>query len=255
MSSSNWNRPRSACGCCPAWTVWLPAMSPPWCPAPARRPRGSCPAIRFSATTAGPSTAGPISASWWKPPERAPPKSSCCAAGRKSPPWSNPCSTKYSGRRLIGIQFNTLSDLDYATRTHPTPWAQVKSHAGSIFRFCARRPRRPPPARPRGAVGGPVLIPIMLWLMAQPASCSPSGSRACSTSTAILNLLLPVPILDGGHVVMNLYEHRRRPPPPWVVNALANVFAAVLFIALFPRPDLPRQRAASAPAPAPLVGG
>ena len=41
------------------------------------------------------------------------------------------------------------------------------------------------------------------------------------------------PLLDGGHIVLNLWEGvARRPAPPRLVNALANAFA-VLFIALF----------------------
>ncbi len=138
-----------------------------------------------------------------------------------------------SGRRLIGIQFNTLSDLDYATRTHPTPWAQVKSHAGSIFRFLGALTTPATSGAAAGAVGGPVLILIMLWLMVKSSFVLAIWfTGLLNVNLAILNLL-PVPILDGGHVVMNLYEWIvRRPPPPRLVNALANVFA-VLFIALF----------------------
>ncbi|MDD3441561.1 MAG: site-2 protease family protein [Kiritimatiellae bacterium] len=138
-----------------------------------------------------------------------------------------------SGRRLIGIEFNTLSDLDYATRTHPTPWAQVKSHAGSIFRFLGALTTPATSGAAAGAVGGPVLILIMLWLMVKSSFVLAIWfTGLLNVNLAILNLL-PVPILDGGHVVMNLYEWIvRRPPPPRVVNALANVFA-VLFIALF----------------------
>ncbi|MDY0146152.1 MAG: RIP metalloprotease RseP [Kiritimatiellia bacterium] len=136
-------------------------------------------------------------------------------------------------RRLIGIQFNTLSDLDYGDRTHPTPWAQVKSHAGSIFRFLRALATPTTSGAAAGAVGGPVLILIMLWLMVKSSFILAIWfTGLLNVNLAILNLL-PIPILDGGHVVMNLYEWvTRRPPPPRLVNALANVFA-VLFITLF----------------------
>lgn len=136
-------------------------------------------------------------------------------------------------RRLIGIQFNTLSDLDYGDRTHPTPWAQVKSHAGSIFRFLRALATPTTSGAAAGAVGGPVLILIMLWLMVKSSFILAIWfTGLLNVNLAILNLL-PIPILDGGHVVMNLYEWvARRPPPPRLVNALANVFA-VLFITLF----------------------
>ena len=73
----------------------------------------------------------------------------------------------------------------------------------------------------------------MLWLMVKSSFVLAIWfTGLLNVNLAILNLL-PVPILDGGHVVMNLYEWIvRRPPPPRLVNALANVFA-VLFIALF----------------------
>lgn len=136
-------------------------------------------------------------------------------------------------RRLIGIQFNTLSDLDYGDRTHPTPWAQVKSHAGSIFRFLRALATPASSGAAADAVGGPVLILMMLWLMVKSSFILAIWfTGLLNVNLAILNLL-PIPILDGGHVVMNLYEWvARRPPPPRLVNALANLFA-VLFITLF----------------------
>jgi hypothetical protein len=69
-----------------------------------------------------------------------------------------------------------------------------------------------------------------------------------NVNLAILNLL-PIPVLDGGHVLLNLYEWIfRRPPPARLVNALINVFA-VLFLALILTAGVPRQR------PPPLAAG
>lgn len=136
-------------------------------------------------------------------------------------------------RHLIGIQFNTLGDLDFETRSHPTPWAQVKSHAGAIFRFLDALTTPATSGAAADAVGGPVLILIMLWLMLRSSFILAVWFTGfLNVNLAILNLL-PIPVLDGGHVVMNLYEWTfRRPPPPRLVNALINVFA-VLFILLF----------------------
>jgi len=53
-----------------------------------------------------------------------------------------------------------------------------------------------------------------------------------NVNLAIINLL-PLPVLDGGHVVLNLWAWvTRRPVSARVVNVLANVFA-LLLIALF----------------------
>jgi regulator of sigma E protease len=137
------------------------------------------------------------------------------------------------GRHLIGIQFNTMGDLDYATRAHPTPWAQVKSHAGAIFRFLDALTTPATSGAAADAVGGPILILIMLWLMLRSgAILAVWFTGFINVNLAILNLL-PIPVLDGGHVLISLYEWIfRRPPPPRLVNALINVFA-VLFLLLF----------------------
>lgn len=136
-------------------------------------------------------------------------------------------------RHLIGIQFNTISDLDFDTRTHPSPWAQVKSHAGAIFAFLRALATPATSGAAADAVGGPVLILMMLWLMLKSSFILAVWFTGfLNVNLAIINLL-PLPILDGGHVVMNLWEWiRGRPAHPKVINALANVFA-VLFIALF----------------------
>ena len=136
-------------------------------------------------------------------------------------------------RHLIGIQFNTLTDLDYATRSHPAPWTQIRAHAGAIFSFLGALTKPATSGAAVGSVGGPVLILIMLWLMLKTSFVLAIWFTGfLNVNLAILNLL-PLPLLDGGHVILNAYEGlARRPPPPKLVNALVNLFA-VLFIALF----------------------
>ncbi len=136
-------------------------------------------------------------------------------------------------RHLIGIQFNTLGDLDFGSLSHPVPWAQVKGHASAIFDFLRALATPATSGAAAGAVGGPVLILLMLWLMLKSSFILAVWFTGfLNVNLAIINLL-PLPILDGGHVVMNLWEGiTRRPAPPRLVNALANLFAA-LFIALF----------------------
>ena len=82
-------------------------------------------------------------------------------------------------------------------------------------------------------LGGPIRIAELSGKVAALGVASfVSFMAILSINLGLINLL-PIPILDGGHVVMNLYEWvTRRPPPPRLVNALANVFA-VLFITLF----------------------
>ncbi|NCD23941.1 MAG: PDZ domain-containing protein, partial [Spartobacteria bacterium] len=136
-------------------------------------------------------------------------------------------------RHLIGIQFNTLADLDYAALSHPTPWAQVKAHAVAIFDFLRALVTPATSGAAAEAVGGPVLILMMLWLMLKSSFILAVWFTGfLNVNLAIINLL-PLPLLDGGHVVMNLWAGiTRRPASPRLINALANAFA-VLFIALF----------------------
>ena len=136
-------------------------------------------------------------------------------------------------RNLIGIQFNTLSDLDFTTRAHPTPWEQIRAHATALFSFLRALSRPSTSGAAAGAVGGPVMILYMLWLMLKASFILGVWfTGLLNVQLAIINLL-PIPILDGGHVVMNLWEWvTRRPAPARLVHALANLFA-LLFITLF----------------------
>ena len=136
-------------------------------------------------------------------------------------------------RHLIGIQFSTIGDLDFAVRSHPTPWEQVRGHATAIFSFLRALATPSTSGAAADAVGGPVFILLMLWLMLKASFVLAIWFTGfLNVNLAIINLL-PVPLLDGGHVVMNLWEWATgRPPPPKLVNALANVFA-VLLVALF----------------------
>lgn len=136
-------------------------------------------------------------------------------------------------RHLIGIQFNTLADLDYTTRVHPTPWAQVRDHAGGIFRFLRALTTPATSGAAAGAVGGPVLILVMLWLMVKSSFILAIWFTGfLNVNLAIINLL-PLPLLDGGHVIFNLWElATRRPVPAKWIHALTNLFV-VLFIGVF----------------------
>lgn len=136
-------------------------------------------------------------------------------------------------RHLIGIQFNTIGDLDFDVLSHPTPWAQIRGHAAAIFSFLRALATPSTSGAAAEAVGGPVLILMMLWLMLKSSFVLAVWFTGfLNVNLAIINLL-PLPVLDGGHVLMNLWEMVfRRPAPPRLVNALANVFA-VLFIGLF----------------------
>ncbi|MCO6401202.1 MAG: RIP metalloprotease RseP [Verrucomicrobia bacterium] len=129
------------------------------------------------------------------------------------------------GRTLIGIEFNTLD-------VKP-PWAQIKSHAMLIVRLlkALTTPREAKAAA--GAVGGPVAILTMFWFYVQGSFIMALWFTCLlNVNLAVLNLL-PIPVLDGGHIALSLGEMiARRPASPRVVSLIWNV-SAVLLIALF----------------------
>lgn len=136
-----------------------------------------------------------------------------------------PAYNEKEGRALIGIAFNTLDVKK--------PWPQIKSHATLIFRFLGAL-LSPKEARAAAqGVAGPVAIFALFWFYVQ------TGLIAALWFTGLLNVnlavlnLLPIPILDGGHIVFSLIEAaRRKPLSPRLVNAVSNVFM-VLLLAVF----------------------
>lgn len=129
------------------------------------------------------------------------------------------------GRALIGIEFNTLDVKK--------PFAQIKSHAMLIVRLLKglTTPREAKAAA--GAVGGPVAILTMFWLYVQGSFVMALWFTCLlNVNLAVLNLL-PIPVLDGGHIVLSLGELiSRRHASPRVVRAIWNG-SAILLIILF----------------------
>ena len=132
----------------------------------------------------------------------------------------------------IGIQFN-VTDVDFNHIVHPRPWPQIKSHATAIVRVLSAL-TTPGQARATSRqVGGPLAILISYYYIVR------ASLMVAVFFTAFLNInlaifnVLPIPILDGGHVLFALWEMVfRRPVHPRVVIVISNVFAALL-IGLF----------------------
>lgn len=111
------------------------------------------------------------------------------------------------------------------------PMAQVKGDAMGIVRIL-RALTTPGQARnAAGAIGGPVMIMLALWTSIKTSMLNAVGFlRFLNINLAILNLL-PIPVLDGGHIVIALWEWlTRRKAHAKLVNALTNVFAVLLIL-------------------------
>lgn len=125
----------------------------------------------------------------------------------------------------IGVVFNTL-DVK-------RPMAQIKSHALLIVRLLRALVTPGQSKAAAQAVGGPVAIFGMFWLYVQGSFLMALWfTGLLNVNLAVLNIL-PIPILDGGHILFSLWEAvTRRRVNQKVFNAIMNVFAALL-IALF----------------------
>lgn len=136
------------------------------------------------------------------------------------------------GRARIGIQFN-LAAVERDALVRPTPGEQLRHHAGMIFRLL-RALVTPGQAKvAQAAVGGPVAILASYWFIVKTSlMLAVWFTGLLNVNLAIINLL-PIPVLDGGHIMFSLWELiTRRPVHPKLANGLINVFL-VLLVALF----------------------
>jgi len=136
-----------------------------------------------------------------------------------------------AGRYLVGILW--AFDPGVPWMRYHRPWAQVRNDARGILRILRALVTRGEAGSAAGALGGPVMIFAALWAAIQVSLMNAVGFlRFLNVNLAILNLL-PIPVLDGGHIVFALWEIvTRRRPHPRVVNILVNAFA-ILLLAVF----------------------
>jgi len=138
-----------------------------------------------------------------------------------------------TGRALIGVQFFGSSfDMDYNQVVHPRPGAQIRDHATTIFRIL-RALLTPHEAKAAaGGIGGPVAVILTFWLVVQRSFMIAIWFTCLfNVNLAILNLL-PIPILDGGHVMFALWEAiTRRRINAKVANAIMNFFLVLILAA------------------------
>jgi regulator of sigma E protease len=134
-------------------------------------------------------------------------------------------------RVLVGVE---------VAEVHVWPWmqyknpiAQVRGDMRAIQRILKALVTPREARKAADALGGPVLIFVTLWASIKLSLLNAVGFlRFLNVNLAILNLL-PVPVLDGGHIVFSVWEGvTRRRVHPKVANALVNVFAVLLIGAL-----------------------
>lgn len=156
---------------------------------------------------------------------------------RKSLEFSvTPAFKKEIGRSVIGVLVETnIKNTAKAWMMYRNPWKQLKWDAMSVVRVLAgliHPKRQGERAAIAKNIGGPVAIMVGLYRTVRGSTWDALGFlRMICVNLAILNLL-PIPVLDGGHMLFGLYEVlTRRKPHPKVMSVLVNA-CAILLLAL-----------------------
>ena len=183
--------------------------------------------------------------------------------GQRLPLTVTPHYNAKEQRALIGVQFfGSTFDMDYDQVAHPRPGAQLRDHASAIFRVLRALVTPHEAKAAAGGLGGPIAVILTFWWVVQ-RSIMIAIWFTCffNANLAILNLL-PIPILDGGHVLFALWEVvTRRRINARVANAIMNFFLVLILAAALllmyrdvVRMILPRfLKSAAEPAPAGAV--
>ena len=134
-------------------------------------------------------------------------------------------------RALIGVSLGGSGSMPWSLSGSPIE--QVKSDASSIFRLLKALTTKGEAKQAAGGLGGPVAIFTMIWFALKMGIINALGLiRFININLAVLNLL-PLPVLDGGHVCFALWEGvTRRKVHPKVVGTLVNIFAILLISAM-----------------------
>jgi regulator of sigma E protease len=145
-----------------------------------------------------------------------------------------PVTPEYSEENdmvMIGIQFGGALSLPWTLQGNP--FEQVYSDASSIFRLLKALVTPSESKQAASGLGGPVAIFQMIFISLQMSLITAIGLiRFININLAVLNLL-PLPVLDGGHVCFALWEMiTKRKVHPKVVASLVNVFAILLLTAM-----------------------
>lgn len=163
------------------------------------------------------------------------------------------------GRALIGVSISSgMLSSSMPWMQYRKPLDQVKGDATGIFRILKALVTPSESKQAAKGLGGPIMIIAALWISIKVSFLNAIGFlRFLNVNLAILNLL-PIPVLDGGHVIFAMWEGiTRRRVNPKFANILINIFMILLlsvFVLLSGRDviRLPRMWRAFKGEPAPV---
>jgi regulator of sigma E protease len=138
-----------------------------------------------------------------------------------------PVTDPSSKRSRVGIMFSLGKDV-YIIE-HPTPWAQVQEVLDQVCKTITALVHSRQSGVKASDLSGPVgIIGILAMYLTTDYRLALSFLVLLNINLAILNML-PVPVLDGGHILMAMIERvRRRPLDVAFVEYTTTAFAALL---------------------------
>lgn len=108
-------------------------------------------------------------------------------------------------RALIGIGFNPFA-VDFDEVIHPRPFDLIREFSTLIFRVLGALVTPSTSGMAASALAGPVFILKSLWDMVQNSFAMALWFTCLlNVNLAVINLM-PIPVLDGGHIVFSLWE-------------------------------------------------
>ena len=137
-----------------------------------------------------------------------------------------------SGRPLIGIIFAGSEAAKQPWMLYRRPSLQLSNDAKGVYRILRAlfAPRVKGEAkRAAKGMGGAATLFVVFWLQLQAGLVQTLAFlRYLCVNLAVINLL-PLPVLDGGHVMFALLEMiTRRKPSARVTGWIYNIFAVLL---------------------------
>lgn len=149
-----------------------------------------------------------------------------------------PVRDSESERWMVGMKPVDVLPAIRPWMKYRRPWRQVKGDVlavGRMLQALFAPKHKGESGQVAEAVSGPIFILAQMWFgILQSLLVTVGFVRFLNVNLAIINLL-PLPVLDGGHILFALYEGiTRRTIHPKVLNWLVNIFAAlILGLAVF----------------------